>query len=125
MFARMISVDEAALQCDFLETYHILDYRALPARQAGLYACGLRDDSRIMQILTGSKTDTETILLAAIADALHILIWQNTQDGHDGKNLPESILAKIQGEKTETNGFDSAAEYEAWHRSMIGGGEDS
>ena len=118
----MIAVDEAALRCDFLETYHVFDFRALPARQAALFACGLRPDSRIKMKLAGSAAPQDTLLLAGILDALRILAWQNTEDGLNGRNFPVSVLdTLLQGdEPRESTGFDSPEEYEAWRSSMTG-----
>lgn len=123
MLARMVATDESALMCDFLETYHIRDFRDLPARQAGLYACGLREDSRIMRRLSGAAASVNTTLLAICADALRILIWQRTEDGMHGRNRPESILDSLLG-KTPVktlDGFDSSDEFLAWRNQMLGG----
>ena len=121
----MIKRDEAALICDFAETYHIYDYRALPARRAALYACGLKADSRIMQIMSGAKASVEVTLLAIIADALRILVWQNTKDGKRGRNKPESILEMIVGEEKkeeeQLGAFDTVEEFNAWRTAMLGG----
>lgn len=119
----MIAADEAALRCDFLETYHVLDYRALPARQAALFACGLRPGARIMQKLSGSSVALDTMLLAVIADAVRILAWQNTRDGMEGRNRPWSITERLAGggKKKEGLGFDSPEAFDAWRASMIGG----
>ena len=117
----MRAVDEAALECDFLEFYRILDYRELPARRAALFACGLPERSRIMMELAGSPVSMDTLLLATIADCLKILVWQQTEDGHKGRNQPKSILDTLTGRKTEEKGFDTAEEFEAWRRSMLGG----
>lgn len=118
----MVARDEGALECDFLETYHILDFRALPARRAALFAHGLREDSRIKKKLRGDTVSAETKLLALIADELQILIWQNTEDGVKGRNRPKSILSVLNGEDgKETVGFSTAEEFEAWRSSMIGG----
>lgn len=118
----MIAVDEAALRCDFLETYSILDYRALPARQAALFACGLRPNSRIMMKLAGSSASQDTLLLAGILDMLRILAWQNTKDGMDGRNFPVSVLDTLlqDSDPRDGVGFDSPEEYEAWRASMMG-----
>jgi len=123
----MIVTDEAALRCDFLETYHILDYRALPARQAALFACGLRDSARIMQKLSGVHTGLDTALLAAIADGIRLLIWQQTEDGHHGRNRPRSILDTLQQRDAQNApmGFDSAAAFDAWRAEMLGGEENA
>lgn len=117
----MIAADEAALRCDMLETYGILDYRALPARQAALFACGLGPGSRIAQKLLGVPTDLHTLLLAVIADAGRLLIWQNTRDGHEGRNRPRSIVEQLLGKTTGARGFDSPEAFSAWRESMIGG----
>ena len=118
----MVAADEAALRCDFAEVYHVLDYRALPARQAALFACGLPDGSRIVRRLTGASAAQETVLLAAIADAVRILVWQNTRDGMDGRNPPPSILTAITADKkTDGIGFASAEEFDAWRSGMLGG----
>ena len=117
----MIATDEDALICDFAETYHILDYRALPARQAARLACGLRQSSRIMQALSGSPSDLETVLLALIADAARILVWQNTKDGAKGQNQPKSLLGILCGNTHKGAGFDTVDEFEAWRASVTGG----
>lgn len=117
----MIAVDEAALQCDFMETYHVPNYRALPARQAALFACGLRSDSRIRMKLAGAKVRSETLLLALIADAARMCAWLQSTDGVTGKNRPQSIAAKLLPEgESETAGFDSPEAFDAWRASMIG-----
>lgn len=123
----MIATDEAALRCDFLETYHVLDYRALPARQAALFACGLRESSRIMQKLSGAATGLDTALLAVIADSIRLLVWQNTEDGHKNRNRPRSIMEQLQPRKKKSDamGFDTAAEFDAWRASMLGGDENA
>lgn len=120
----MIATDEAALRCDFLETYHVMDYRALPARQAALFACGLREDSRIMRKLTGAPAALDTMLLAVIADAVRILVWQNTENGMNGKNQPVSIMDTLSGRLKKGEGFATAEEFEAWRAGMIGGDRD-
>ena len=117
----MIAVDEAALMCDFLETYHLLDFRALPARRAAIYAAGLGPGSRIMRRLADSPADPDTLLLALIADAARVLVWQNTRDGLEGRNPPESIARRLLGESGETVGFSSAEDFDAWRASILRG----
>ena len=118
----MIAADDAALRCDMMETYHIPDYRALPARQAALFAVGLRDGSRIKMTLAGAPAPPETLLLAGILDGVRWLCWANSQDAQDGKAPPASVLdAIMQGDKPrESVGFDSPEEYEAWSASWTG-----
>lgn len=100
--------------------------RRLPARLAATLAAGLRPDSRIMQKLTGAPASADTILFATMADALRLLVWQNTKDGHKGRNRPDLILDAIYGrgkKAVETGpGFDSPADFRAWRASMMEGG---
>jgi len=122
----MVSLDEQALTCDFAETYHVLDWRALPPRQAAALAMGLRPDSRIMMKINGAAAPLNTLLLALIADAERILVWQNTEDGVNGRRRPSSLLAVLtHGEEKEApgEGFDTPEEFETWHDSMTGGGQ--
>lgn len=68
------------------------------------------------------------MLQAATADAVRLLVWQNTKDGSKGKNAPESFVALLSGTaKTEAKAeerasFDTPEEFMAWRATMIGGG---
>ena len=119
----MVALDETALICDFAERYHVLDWRALPVRTAAALAAGLEADSRIAKKISGAAADVQTMLLAMITDALHIIAWQKTKDGVKGRNPPKSIvqaiLANDRGSFTE--GFRSVDEFNAWRASMTGG----
>ena len=119
----MIYLDEDSLICDFAETYHILDYKALSPILAGVLACGLRDDSRIKMAMSGRKINTDTMLRAGILDRLSILAWQNTEDGHEGTNYPPSVMSMLLGEETESDSlsFESGADFEAYRRGLIDG----
>lgn len=105
--------NENALICDMAETYHIYDYLALPVKTAATLAAGLSPDSRIKRYLIGQKQTSETILLAAIADALNTLVWFKTKDGQRGVNRPASILKELTEDKEEYAAFDSIEAYEA------------
>lgn len=115
----MITLDEDALICDFAETYHIYDLQALPLRKVAVLACGLRDNSRIKMKMADMKIDYKEMLLATITDRLSILIWQNTEDGSKGINMPKSILNNILGVE-QTSGsvmaFESGDDFmRAWN----------
>ena len=122
----MIRLDESALICDFAETYHILDYRALPLQTAAVLASGLRDNSRIKMRIAEVEVSPETALMAAAVDRLSLLVWAKTKDAETGTNRPESILAKITNRETKTDSdlqaFDTAEEFEAARQRIIQGG---
>ena len=119
----MIYLDEDSLICDFAETYHILDYKALPPRLAGVLACGLRDDSRIKMLMAGQVVKTDTMLRAGILDRLSILAWQNTEDGHNGNNMPTSVLNSLLGVEKERDNmsFETGADFDRYRESLING----
>lgn len=88
----MVRVNENALICDLAETYQIYDYKQLPPLMVAVFACGLRDDSRIKLELSDVKAKPDTILLATIVDCLNILIWAITKDGAKNRSRPKSIV---------------------------------
>lgn len=113
--AGMIKLDVDALECDFAETYHIYDFRALPARRAALYAAGLRDNSRIKMRISESAVPFEELIWASVTDKLSVIISLLT--GGDKPNLlVDQILGP--GEK-DTLSFDSGADFLAYRDSLI------
>ena len=117
----MLSTDEGALICDFAETYHILDFRELPARRAALLACGLGKDSRIRRALSGQRVSDQELLLATIADALHVISWQI---GNGKKrDLPVSIVDRLRDKPSGSPlvGFETPEDFREWHRKFMEG----
>ncbi len=108
--------------CDFAEYYHVLDYKSLRPSVCATLAAGLRDDSRVMMKATGSRLNTKELLLAKIADDLSILIWQNTEDGQKGINLPKSIIDELNRDHSmDVKGFESGSDFEAERQRLING----
>lgn len=95
ILARLINLDEDSLICDFAETYHVFDYKALNPCLCAVLAIGLRDGSRIKMAISENKLNTDQTLLAAIADRVSILVWQNTENGLKGIKQPTSIINEI------------------------------
>ena len=94
----MAAGGEDGLICDFAETYHILDWRALPLSLAATLAAGLPAGSRSMRRLQGLSAPPETVLLAAAVDRLTTWLWLHTKDGMAGRNPPASLAARLAGE---------------------------
>lgn len=119
----MIKLDENALICDLAETYHILDYRQLPPTKVAVFACGLRDNSRIKMKISGQTVPFDTLLLAGVADRLSILVWSKTKDGQKGKNRPPMMvdaLTKKQPKETDIIAFRSGEDFEETRNKLIG-----
>lgn len=121
----MINTDEEALICDFAETYHIYDYRSLPLHMVGIFACGLRTDSRISMAISETKLTTDQTLLALIADNTRMLVWLNSSDGAKGINRPKLLTDALIGERDtqeraiET--FENGQDFDDEWRRLTGG----
>ncbi|MGT2716558.1 DUF5361 domain-containing protein [Streptococcus respiraculi] len=117
----MIQTDEEALICDLAETYHIVDYQALPASKVAILAGGLRDDSRIKMILSHQEIAFDTLVLAGILDRLSLLYWAQTKDGQKGANPPVSIVNKLLHKEVERQElvFSSGEDFEKAKRALL------
>lgn len=127
-----MNLDEDALICDLAETYQIYDYKQLPLNQVAVFAYGLRDDSRIKQIMSDQIVSLETTLLANIVDRLSISLWLQTKDGQKGVNRPASIAElltknnKEEGDERDYLVFESGEDFENYRKALLAktGGED-
>lgn len=121
----MIAQYESELICDFAETYHILDYTALPVPLLVTLFSGLGEGSRVQQRLSGEMVPLRTLLLAAMVDRLSVLLYANTKDAKSGTNRPRSLVAILTGEDTETNAgteaYASGDDFEAARRAILEG----
>lgn len=119
----MIAVDEDALTCDLMETYHLSGWQNMDANFVATLAIGLRDDSRIKRKMTGAKLTIDQSLLALLLDALRINNWMHTKDAQHKRNIPESIYKRLteekEAKKDELRHFDSVEEFEAWHKANM------
>lgn len=118
----MIALDEDALICDLAETYHIFDYRSLPARRVAAFAVGLRENSRIRMKLAGVNCPTDTLLLAAAVDRLSLLWWAKTRDAEHGRNRPEMIFDRLTGRvrrRRENAVFSSGEAFEKKRQEIL------
>ena len=112
------------LICDMAETYHILDPLSLPARQLAIYACGLREDSRVVMRLTGRKAPDRDLILAAMLDRLSLLVWTKTKDAVHGRHRPDSVLnLYLEEKKPHTIGMETGEDFERFRQSFFEGGE--
>jgi len=115
-----MATDQDAWECDLAETYGVIDWEQLSVRKLAVLSSGLRDNSRIKMMLSGSRVSVDTYLRALMADSLSWLVWAKTKDAQEGKNRPTSIAAMLMGTapepKTENSKymqFDSGADFSA------------
>ena len=118
----MVITDEDALICDFAETYGIYDYRRLPLRRAAVFASGLRENSRIKIKMSGLNAAPDTVLNAAIADRVGMLVWMQSTDGIKGRNRPVSILEKLLNPQKEEliAAFESGRAFDEERKRLLG-----
>lgn len=119
--AVMVSRDKEALICDLAETYHILDYKALPVPLLAVLASGLRDDSRIKMELAGMNHIPADIVIPQMADNISLIRYSLTA-GEDAP-APAMLTQIMTGSdiKKETKGFSSPAEFEEARRRILEG----
>lgn len=109
----MICTDEDAVICDFAETYHVLDWRALPVRLAATLAAGLPETSRIRLKMAGAKASMPMLLQAAMVDRLSLLVWMQTKDGQKNRHRPKSVAEILTGsvQSNSVQAFDSEEDF--------------
>ena len=99
------------------ETYHILDYRALPVELLATLVFGLRDNSRVKLNLAKVHVSADTLLLAAAVDRLSLLVWAQTKDAQRHRNPPKSFVEELTADAVEKKQkhltFSSGEEFEA------------
>lgn len=128
----MIDLDEDALICDLAETYQVYDYKQLPLQTVAVFAYGLKDDSRIKQLLSDQIAPVERVLLASMVDRLSMLLWIQSKDGQKGVNRPTSIaelLTKNHKEESDERDylvFESGEDFENYRKTLLAktGGEE-
>lgn len=121
----MIDLDEDALICDLAETYQVYDYKQLPLSTVAVFAYGLKDDSRIKQLLSDQIAPVERLLLAIMVDRLSMLLWIQSKDGQKGVNRPTSLtdffIKKEKEDTREFMTFESPEDYEAYRKQLFYG----
>lgn len=121
----MITADNDALICDFAETYHIYDYRALPLSLVATLACGLGENSRIRRSMSGQTLTVEAMLLAMLVDRTGLILWTQTKDAQKGRNRPKSVLEQLlagaDSNKEDIEAYASGEEFEAERKRLTGG----
>lgn len=119
----MIDANEDALICDLAETYHIYDYRSLPARMVATLAVGLRNDSRIKMFLSNEPLSFEQMMMVKIYDVLNWLAWVEIRTNSKSKSKPperlEDRIRKKTAEKSDAQVFNTVADFEAERHKML------
>lgn len=114
----MVATGEDDLICDFAEVYHVYDWRSIPVKLAATLAAGLPDNSRSIGRLVGLPCGMDTLLLAAIADRLSLLVWSKTKNAQKGRKRPQMITEGLlkKSEKKDIESFSDVDSFEAARR---------
>lgn len=116
----MIGNGEGALICDFAETYHIFDYKALPIKLCSTLAVGLPRTARIWAKLgePNLRLIKEQALILLL-DRVSWIQWAMSDNASQGGEPPKPIYNKVFGlkedEATSRNVlvFDSPDDFQA------------
>ena len=115
MFLAMhLSDSEDEIICDLAETYHILDYRALPPSLVATLVVGLPTDSRLKRKITHTRVTLDQALMAIVVDDFNLFLWSRKK--HRGAR-PKSLYKALTEEhkpKDELMSFRTPEDYEKW-----------
>lgn len=116
------------LICDMAETYHIFDYKSVPVPLLATLVSGLREDSRVKSRLSGLPISMNLFFMSAIYDKLAWLQWAKTEDGSKGRNMPESITAKLMNldtkQESQYETFETGEDFKKAWKKIIGEKQD-
>ena len=119
--AAMLAVDRDALACDLWETYQVTDMEALPIKTLAMLSCGLRENSRIKLLMAQQKHNTETLMLALCFDALSSISFALTGGDNPPKSVYKALMGIIDEDSDEIVSYESAEEWEAEKKRILGG----
>lgn len=105
--------------CDLAEIYGIYNYKELPPLTVAALCSGMGYRSRVLAKQAGLTVPMATYMQAYELDLLELLVWQNTEAGHKGRNQPKprtaSLIIKEHNEET----FDCPEDFEAFRQSIF------
>lgn len=119
----MIRTNEDDLTCDLAETYHILDFRELPARKVAVLAAGLPEEARIKKRIADVTYTFDQLMQAASFDRLAWLCWAQSKDGKNGVRRPQSMAKKLveSKENKKVVAFRSGKDFKAAYARIVKG----
>lgn len=94
----------------------------MPLPLVATLCSGMGAKSRALGHAAGLTCSAAEFQMAYIQDILDLLVWQNTEDGHKGRNQPKHRTASMI-KKESTIEFDSPDDFEAFRASFFNGGE--
>lgn len=119
----MVAEDESAIICDFLEYYHISDYKSLPLQTAATAACGLPAESRTVKRISGRQYTSSELLQIMLIDEIRTLqyIFVKAHSGKKRVTPPSSLMDKLLKRETpsEVEAFDTPEAFKAaWNKTV-------
>lgn len=116
-----MAIDSDAVVCDLAEYYGVYDYKGLPLMTAATLVFGLREESRIKQLIAKVPINTQQMILASILDRVSLLLWAQTEDGRHNRNKPQSVVSVLMGDSSESNtaSFANGEDFEAARTELL------
>ncbi len=109
--AVMLSEDEGLFICDMAETYHVLDYRALPVPLLATLASGLRENSRIKMKIAGVNYLPPEVVIPLGVDYIKMILKALVNDKKKEEYLSNLMHKKEKDFKVYDSGADFMAEW--------------
>ena len=123
IFAQMVAEDEGAIICDFLQYYHVIDYKELPLQKAAIAACGLPAESRTMKKILGRQYTSSELLQIMLIDEIRTLqyIYVKSRAGKKKVVRPSSLMDKLlkRESKSDITGYDTPEAFEAARKRIL------
>ncbi len=119
--AGMLALDEDAVICDFAETYHVLDFWALPVPLLATLASGLGEDSRIKMKMAGFERLPMQYVIARMADEITLFRYSFADKKETPKLITELMDMNRTPDRTKLAGFETGDAFLAeWNRRVRG-----
>lgn len=80
---------------------------------------GLGARSRVLAQKAGLRVPFDLYMRAYELDLLELLVWQNTEDGHKGRNQPKPRTTNLKIIEHNEQTFDSPDDFEAFRASIF------
>lgn len=120
--AGMIAFEEEAFICDMAETYHVLDYRALPVPLLITLSSGLGLNSRVKRKQMKMEELHVEYALASIADYLKLIYMAMAakKSQSDIFLFSEYVMGNIDRRENKTVSYNSGTDFDQARKSILG-----
>lgn len=111
--AAMLAEGRDELICDFAETYHVLDFWALPIPLMATLAAGLRENSRVKMKMAGVTYIPLEMVAPRIADTLSAIACGLSKNAKMPPLLTDLMLSEKKEDDNPVTAYSSTEDFDA------------